>query len=143
MGLLLVPDNGLQIHDDRSGLSLPRRQDRYWNRTGPCFLDHKPIDVWQRFASFRYASLVLFCTAACSSKKCDRYRDGYFSVEVTHALDSHSVVHGCAFASSEQLAGLLPARMQTHTATARRSSPPKILAHHGYHYSAHHPPSCP
>src|SRR6202165_681305 len=89
--LLLVPDNGIHIHDDRSGLALPRCQDRCWNRTDPCFFDHKPRDAWQRFGSFRYASLVVFCSAACGSKKRDRNRDGYFAVEVTHAVDSHSV----------------------------------------------------
>src|SRR5258706_819489 len=62
------PDDGIHIHDDRSGLALPRCQDRRWNRTGPCILDHKPRDVWQRFGCFRYACLVVFCSAGCGSK---------------------------------------------------------------------------
>ena len=66
-------------------------RDGCWNRTGPCFLDHKPRNAWQRFGSFRYASLVVFRSAACGSKKRDRNRDGYFAVEVTHAVNSHSV----------------------------------------------------
>jgi hypothetical protein len=47
----------IHIHDDRSGLALPGCQDRCWNRTGPCFFDHKPRDTWHRCGSFQMGYL--------------------------------------------------------------------------------------